>query len=306
MSAKNNLTGSRFRPVVAISIIIFALAGCTTGPGTAIANPFGILGAGSSYVLVLPVKANRPLLELMARSQKEAKDRESLLRAIDRTEVVYAGMYPPSSVSGAASPSLPSALSLRLLASGSYPKAASSLIFPESKGWKKMTKPGVGSWYRAGGTDAALPRSGLVCLSTGGAVPEMLANVRNPGDVQTTGSFASYAATAAVDGRIGLFVSDTKNLLGMIFGPDISFPVQYAEVFASPDSGPAVDGGYRIDAAIKLADARSARALMTLVRLGLTREVRHEDSFVYIADYRVSSEKLVKMASYLYLGSISK
>lgn len=295
MSAKNNLTGSRFRPVVAISIIIFALAGCTTGPGTAIANPFGILGAGSSYVLVLPVKANRPLLELMARSQKEAKDRESLLRAIDRTEVVYAGMYPASS-----------ALSLRLLASGSYPKAAASLIFPESKGWKKMTKPGVGSWYRAGGTDAALPRSGLVCLSTGGAVPEMLANVRNPGDVQTTGSFASYAATAAVDGRIGLFVSDTKNLLGMIFGPDISFPVQYAEVFASPDSGPAVDGGYRIDAAIKLADARSARALMTLVRLGLTREVRHEDSFVYIADYRVSSEKLVKMASYLYLGSISK
>jgi len=303
LSAKNDMTGSRFRPVVLVSIVLFALAGCTTGPGTAIANPFGILGAGSSYLLVLPVKANRPLLELMAQAQKETKDRESLLRAIDRTDVVYAGMYPPPSASGAA---LPSALSLRLLASGSYPRAAASLIFPESKGWKKMTKPGAGSWYRAGGTDAALPRSGLVCLSTGGAIPEMLANIRKPGGVQTSAAFASYAATAAVDGRIGLFVSDARNLLEMIFGPDITFPVQYAEVFAYPDTGPTVAGGYRIDAAIKLADARSARALMTLVRLGLTREVRLEDSCVYITDYRVSSEKLVKMASNLYLGSISK
>lgn len=271
-----------------IVLFILTLGGCATTKSDLSSAPFSVLGSGASYYLVVPVKANRDLLDRYASKQK---DSASLSLILDRTQMVYAGLYSDTS------------FSKRLLATGSFPKAASAIIFSDSKGWEKKSKKNIGFWYHRENIDAVIPKNGLVCISTADdGMETILGNFASPEPVQISPSFDMYTAHASSESRIGLYVSDAASLVGLVLGPEITLPIVYTEIYADPmlDSLDPTQTVYVLSARIVLNDVRTARAMMTLLRLALQTDVRLEGSSVYMDSYSVSAEKLAEFASCLY------
>ncbi len=307
----------RFVAVLSAFAALF-LAGCKTGPAVLPDNPFNILGSGASYYLVLPVDANRDLLKQLAASQTNS---DSLLQAVDRTSVIYAGLY--KAADNAADMSAAASGTVRLAATGFFPRMASPAVFAKTKGWKKIVGESGASWYKNGAYEASIPKNGLVCLSSGGGIETILKNIETPLPVSLSPAFIEYASAAAVDGRIGIFVSDTQALAARLLGPEITLPVSYAEIFAervvaSPvprtvqnaaagdaqsdaQSAGSTENTYDISAHIVLTDARTARSIKTLISLLLSAEVRIEGEQIYVSSYNVTAEKLVEIARILYL-----
>lgn len=265
------------------------MTACKTVSPVPPGNPFSVLGAGASYYLVLPVDANRELLTVIAGKQKES---ESLLRALERTEMLYAGVYKNPALDG---------FSFRLLATGFFPVAAKPLLFPESKGWKKVRAKGIGTWYHSDLFDASLPKSGLVCIASGNVMEAILGNLKTPEEVQLDPAFVSWVSAEATGGKIGLYVSDASELVSLIMGPEIQLPVSRAEIYAesTKESG----GAYLISARVVLADARSARSMYTLVRFALGLDARLDNENLYISGFPVTAEKLAETAQSLYFIS---
>lgn len=265
----------------ALSLVALLYASCATGRFIAPRDPLSLPGDGASAYFVIPVEANRQLVDLVARNLSGSGDSSA---AIGRARVLYAGVWPDGS--------------LRLAATGSFPASAAPFAFPASKGWAKVLGAGSSAWYRSASADAAIPASGLVCFAKGdGAIEAMLANLKSPPAVDTSPSFAAYAANAGADGRVGVFVRDGGNLLAALLGPDVSLPVSFAEIFASPD---AAAGEYDVSAVVVTADARSARAMAALFRLALPCAARYENERVYVSGCRISAEKLAETAGSLY------
>lgn len=272
-----------FLPLALVSAIF--LAGCATRALPVPTDPFAILEDGAAVYAVFPAGSHRPLLELLARKQK---DGDALLRAFDRTDLVYA------SFSGGSS--------LRLLALGDFPRGASSLYFPASKGWKKKSTGELGGWYSAPSMDAAVPRSGMVLLSSAGGMEAFLGSLKNPVPVSVPPSFAAFASNAEADGRIGVFLARTDFLAAAVLGPDISLPVLYAELYALAPDGTGADSlsPYLVSARIVMQDARTARAMATLLRVTAGGGVRLEKETVHVDSVPVTAEKLVEWAGKLY------
>jgi hypothetical protein len=275
----------RFRPsyvfLCVLSLIALFLASCATARFSAPRDPVSLPGAGASVYFVIPVEANRELVDLLARNLSGGSDASA---AIGRARVLYAGVWPDGN--------------LRLAATGSFPAGAASFAFPASQGWTKVRGADSSVWYHSASADAAIPVNDLVCFAKGpGAIEAMLANLKNPPAVETSASFAAYAAASEADGRVGVFVRDGENLLAAILGPDVSLPVSFAELYASRD---AESGDYDILATIATADVRSARAMAALFRLALSCEARYENDRVYISGYRISAEKLAETTGSLY------
>ncbi len=272
-------------PLVFFSVVL--LAGCATRSPVGPADPFSVLEHGASVYAVFPAESHRPLLDLLARNQK---DGDALLRAFDRTDMVYASVSPGSS--------------FRLLVAGNFPRGTSSLYFPSSKGWTKKNSSDLGTWYRAATMDAAVPKSGMVLLSSAGGMETFLGNLKNPVPVSLSPSFNSYVSNAETDGRIGVFLMHADFLTKTVLGPDVSLPVQYAEIYAQAPITREFESGspYLVSARIVMQDERTARAMSTLLRLITGSGIRLEKETVYIDSFPVSAEKLVEWAEKLYFN----
>lgn len=259
-------------------------------------DPLAVIGKGASYYIVFPVKQNLELVKLFAEKQKDAK---ALLQAAERTDKVFAGVFGSD---------------LRLMAKGSFPKAATSIIFPASKGWKKVSEAGTGSWYVSGSTNAAIPRQNVVLMTSGAStgagagtgIQDMLHNLGVPPMPVASPDFTSYAALDSTDGKIGMYVSDVQSLVSSLLGLDITFPVQYAEIYALPgsktESSEALQ--YTVSIHAVLNDTRSSKAMTTILRLALPQlEVKIDGTDLYVSSFVISAEKLVETVGNLYFNN---
>jgi len=276
--------------VLAFSFMLtVSLAGCVSNAAIMPKDPLAVLGKGASYYIVFPVKQNLELVKLFAARQK---DGATLLQAADRTDIVYAGIFGSD---------------MRLMATGSFPKAAAPVVFPAIKGWKKVSESGIGSWYTSGSANAAIPRQNVVLMTSGAGTGEgmrdMLHNLDVPQMPVASPDFTSFAAIVPPDGRIGMYLSDVQSLTTLLLGPDISLPVQYAEIYAIPqakaESGDTLRYLVSIHAVLK--DSRSSKAMTTLLRLALPRlEVKIDGMDLYISSIEITAEKLVELVGNMY------
>jgi len=287
-----------FAPVFAFIIALalslaltVSLAGCASSAVNVPKDPLAVIGKGASCYIVFPVKQNLELVRLFTANQK---DRASLLQAADRTDIVYAGIF---------------GTDLRLMASGSFPKAAASVIFPAIKGWKKVSENGTGSWYVSGTTNAAIPRQNVALMTSGAGtnagIQDMLNNLRIPSMPVVSPDFTSFAATVPSDGRIGMYLSDVHSFTTLFLGPDVSLPVQYAEMYVIPkikaESGDALQYFVSIHAVLK--DSRSAKAMTTLLHLALPLvEVKIDGTDLYVSGIDITAEKLVELVGNMYFN----
>jgi len=263
--------------MVLLSLTI-SLAGCASGTAIIPKDPLSVIGKGASYYVVFPVKQNIELVKLFAGKQK---DGAALLQAADRTDKVYAGIFGSD---------------LRLMATGSFPKGAASVIFPGIKGWKKVSEKGTGSWYTSGLTNAAIPRQNVVLTTigttTGTGMQDMLRNLGVPPIPVASPDFTSYAALDSLDGKIGIYISDVHSFVAILLGLDISLPVQYAEIYALR---------YSVSIHAVLKDSRSSKAMTTLLRLALPQlEAKIDGTDLYISSIDITAEKLVELAGNMY------
>lgn len=229
-----------------------SLVSCATKPAPVSGNGFALLGNGASAYISLPVARNRELASLFAASAGE----QSMKDALERTELVQLAAFPDGE--------------LRLVASGNFPHSLSSFAFPRSKGWKKTTVKGTGSWYTRDGLDAAIPQNGLACVvrraqgaqseqgaqgaqseqsaqgaqdpqsarnaTARGGIETVLDAVRNPSVSSLPGDFTALANEGVADGGIFLLVTDAAPWISYMLGPDVTLPVDYAIVSAFPQS----------------------------------------------------------------------
>jgi len=279
-----------FAAVFAFSLVLtFSFAGCASSAASISKDPLAVLGKGASYYIVFPVKQNLELVKLFA---DKHKDGAALLQAADRTDIVYAGIY---------------GTDMRMMATGSFPKAAATVIFPAIKGWKKVSENGTGNWYSSGSTNAAIPRQNVVLMTSGSGtntgMQDMLNNLRIPPMPVASPDFTSFAAIVPPDGRIGLYLSDVQSFTTLFLGPDVSLPVQYAELYAIPqakaESGDALRYSVSIHAVLK--DSRSSKAMTMLLHLALPQlEVKIDGMDLYVFSIDITAEKLVELVGNMY------
>jgi len=273
-------------PLFAFAVLsLLASAGCASRPPAASSDFLSALGSDASLYVVIPARSHRPLLDLIAEAQG---DGDGLQRAFDRTDLVYASV----SQSG----------SLRMIATGSFPRSGASLYFPSSKGWKKTGVSGVGTWYASPVMEAAVPKSGMVLLASAGGMEGFLGSVKSPVPRTFPLSFSSYASNAETDGRIGVYLARADLPAEAFAGAGISLPVRYAEIYAAaPDAGSSgPDAPYLLSAHVVLHDARTARAMSALLRVTTGAMVRLDGESVYIDSFPVAAEKLAELAGKLY------
>ena len=256
-------------------------------------DPLSVIGKGASSYIVFPVKQNLELIQLFAGKQK---DEASLMQAAGRTDIVYAGIF---------------GTDIRLMASGSFPKAAAPVVFPSIKGWKKVSETGTGSWYTSGSTNAAIPRTNMVLMTSGNAstsvdgMRDMLANLGLPPMPVASPDFTSFASIVPSDGRIGMYLSDVQSFTALFMGPDVSLPVQYAEAYAIPQvktesADPLL---YSISIHAVLKDSRSAKAMTTLLRLAMPQaDARIDGTDLFISGIDITAEKLVELVGNMYFN----
>lgn len=280
------------------------LSGCATGVPAISGDPLAALGEGAAVYAVIPVGENRELLSLLAK----AIDPDSKIdAALDRTVTAYAAFFGDGNI--------------RLLAEGSFPKAAARLAFPSSKGWKKVTVKGTGSWYRrstidatgtndatgtidARGTiDASLPGNGLACVATGNGegMLALLANLRSPPSSPVGADFAPAGDALSSGGAIGVYVADPAPWITKILGPDVSLPVDHAVIRAIPATGEGRNREYDVSIRIETGDARTAKAMKTLLRLALQDgEPVENGTEVTVSGARFTVGELVDFTENLY------
>lgn len=272
-------------------------AGCATAPHALARDPFSILGDGAALYVAFPVAENRELAGLLAES---VAPYGGAGKAIERTQRAYVAIYPDGA--------------MRLVAQGSYPRSAAPLIFPSSKGWKKITAGGA-TWYRRDSVDAALPQSGLALIAAKSDMAAMIAALKAPAGGTSVGSVSSSSLTgsgfpefvsadlASGSGAIHVYVADASPLIGSVLGPDLSLPVDHATVRAIPvrSGAEALSSQYRVSITVSARDARTEKAMASIVRLAFPDSkpaVLGTD--IAIPEFSMSAEKLVDFAKNLY------
>ena len=272
-------------------------AGCATAPRALSRDPFSVLGDGAALYIAFPVAENRALADMLAESI--APD-GGAGKAIERTQRAYAAIYSDGA--------------MRLVAQGSYPRSAAPLIFPSSKGWKKMSA-GASNWYRRDSVDAALPQSGLALIAAKSDMAAMLSALKAPagGSSAGTASGSSLAASgfsqlasadlASGSGAINIYVADAAPWIESLLGADITLPVDHAAIRALPirpgtEEG---SGSYRVSITVSARDARTAKAMASIVRLAFSdSKPAVSGTDIVIPEFSMSAEKLVDFAKNLY------
>jgi hypothetical protein len=135
----------------------------------------------------------------------------------------------------------------------------------------------------------------------------MLANLQTPPILtDVSPAFSEYAAIPQTSGTIGVYIADASFLVANILGPDVSLPIDHAEFYAKPidDPEPGTALSYQVSGRIALKDARSARPMMTMLRLAIPHVSFTQDgASLTVSDLRVSAEKLVEIAGNMYFKS---
>lgn len=299
MSKSNRIRGRFFIRRASIAFLFsalfaFTVTGCKTGVPVLSSNGLDIIGEGAAFYLVLPVVKNRELLVSFAKTQKDA---DSLITAINRTSLVHAGMFKKGEDGTYTS---------RLLATGSFPTSASYMIFPKAKGWNRVRGQDGKKWYQNADIEASIPKSGLVFISSGNDIAAMLDNFDSPTPISLPEGFRQFSLNAQSESQIALFVPDAKNLVSLILGGDITLPVIWAEIYADRIDGETdadrAENSYIVTANVELSDTRSARAMLTLLRLTISANITLDGSTLRIISPSIPGEKLVEFASLLYLN----
>lgn len=289
-----------------------SLASCATKPASVPEDIFATLGGGASAYFSFPLTGNRELASLFALSVGET----SLTDALDRTDIVQGAAFSDGEI--------------RIVARGNYPRSLSGFAFPRSKGWKKTTVKGTGSWYSRDIVDAAIPQSGLACVvrrkaaepadglmtdsrlgdaqqgRTSRGIEAVLGGLRNPSIAPFPGDFAALANDGANDGGIFLLVNDAAPWVTLMLGPDVALPVEYALMSAFPepveratvsDDGPL----YSVSVSVTAKDARTARAMLTILRLAFPQyQVGAFEREIRVEGVTVTAAALVDFARNLY------
>ena len=283
----------------ALAAVAFAatlFSGCATVRARVERNPLAALSDAGAFYLVIPVKGNEELVSLAVTA---FVGKASAQKIVERTDVVYACAQAPTD----------GTRSVRVIATGSFPKSAASFAFRESAGWERRSSPGL-TWYHAQGVDVAIPARGTLCAVAQGAEPNAQgAEIRDLASRVSTGDasggavsreFAEYAATAAKSGTLGFFLADPDTFALKLLGPDVTLPVRFAEGYAVRQEG----GNYAARIRITLSDARSAKALRPLIALAFRDAaitVAVEGDAVTVSGFRVTKEKLAELAFFSYL-----
>jgi hypothetical protein len=292
--------------ITAIAFAATAVSGCATVRSRVERNPLAALSDSGALYLVIPVRGNEELVTLALTA---FTGKASAQKVVERTDVVYACTQGPSAETQAAD-----TRTVRVIATGSFPKSAAGFAFRESAGWERRSASGM-SWYHAPGVDVAIPARGTLCAVASGSgaggensrgvtqdaeIRDLLARVASGNALggAVSREFATYAANAANSGPIGFFVADPDIIAQRILGPDVSLPMRFAEGYAERQE----DGAYALRARITLADARSAKALRPLIaRAFRGAEVSVDGDAVTVSGFRVEKEKLAELAFFSYL-----
>lgn len=293
------------RPAIAFAVAVafaLSLASCATKPASLPEDIFATLGGGASAYFSFSLAGNRELASLFARSVGET----SLTDALDRTDIVQGAAFSDGEI--------------RIVARGNYPRSLSCFAFPRSKGWKKTTVQATGSWYSRGVVDAAIPRNGLACVvrrkaaekadlqqgSGSRGIETVLGGLRNSSIAPLPGDFTALANDGAKDGGIYLLVNDAAPWVSLMLGPDVTLPVEYALMSAFPtpaDRATVPDDGplYSVSIAVTAKDARSARAMLTILRLAFPQyQVGAFEREIRVEGVSVTAAALVDFARNLY------
>lgn len=285
---------------------VLLVVGCASVPFSFRGNPLSLLGEGADAWLVVPVSRNRRLLDIVAAGNPGMGASE---RALDRTETLYAGLWGKDSSDGRDSAAGPDgagsvadstpARDLRILATGSFPKSARSIVFPSSRGWVRAKDDAHGPWYTLGDVGASIPASGLYCMAEKTVMPSILARISDGSNRSTSipGDFEAYLLAPAADGRIALFIDNPRWLVSAILPPDADFGIENILIFARPDDA---DENYLVSARISLADQRSSRALAAIVRLTLGCPATAVAADVIVSDYGIPTKRLADFADFFY------
>lgn len=291
------------------------LSSCATSPYAFRSSPLAALGSEGGAYLIVPVAANRALLEAASRKAGQSISPS----ALDRARVVYASWSRDTGESGE------SGSSTRILAVGSFPKRFATLAFPSSKGWVRVTDDAGSKWYQKEGWGAAIPRNGLFASSAD--MPSFLADIeRESGDVTDfPPQLVDYLNESEKDGRVAILVRDAsiftslfagnkpagnnaddgaaadgETVGGAATGGGLLLPIEEALVFAAPRAD-----SYELTLHLEAGDARRSRALAALARLAFGARsqsgsigVSTEGSRVTVSGLVLSVEALAEFARF--------
>lgn len=277
---------------LALAALTLALASsCAIMPKPLASDAFSALGSGADAYLALPVAENRSLIEEAA---KKFADPKAVSDALDKTTIVYAALFPDSSI--------------RIAALGAYPKSASPLIFQKSKGWVPVKGEGKARWYRSGEMDAAIPASGLLLISVRGGIETLLANGANGSNaangtdaIATSAAFSRYVNAGAQKG-LAFFTSRPGLFIEKLAGEGITLPVLDVTCVLMP-LPPAVTQEselWELTLTMRFQDDRSLKMTQTLIRLAMGRQIRSEGLYGYMEGLTFTREQLAAYASFLY------
>lgn len=287
--------------IVALTVVF--LASCATAPGQISGSAFSALGDGALCYLVFPVREHQSLARRIG-----GQGEENLARAIDRTDRLWAGLYPAS---GSAEVNN----SIRLVASGSYPKSARSLVFPSSKGWVPALESAHGPWYFRGSEGGSIPRSGLYVQASVQDLPSILERLdEGTGDLSYHPPALDEAVrTNSRDPRLILWAPDPVALFSPLLQGipllNLSAPARDLIVFAQRDA--TTSDRYNLSARFETTDAKNARAFSALFRLALrsffrTTEgitegtITSEGTFIRMEGYSLSDDSLADLIRFFY------
>ena len=291
---------ARLAGIVALTALF---AACATAPFSFRSDPLSLLGEGADAWLIVPVQANRRLLEIVAAKNPGLGASD---RAVDRTETLYAGIYGGTSSDGSGTmpAGSPATADLRLIATGSFPKSARSVVFPKSRGWVRSDDDAWGPWYALDGVGASIPEPGLYCMADKAALPPILKRIAKgaEGAVALPPALEGFLVAPASDGRIALFIDNPRRLVEAILPPEADFGIEDILVFARPNGAPGakVTEMYSLSARIRVADARSSRALAALLRIILNCRATAADNGVIVSDCELSAERLADLTGFFY------
>ncbi len=294
------------------------LSSCATSPYAFRSSPLAALGSEAGAYLIVPVAANRALLEAASRNSGQSISPS----ALDRARVVYASWSRDTGDSGESGES---GSSTRILAVGSFPKRFATLAFPSSKGWVRVTDDAGSKWYQKEGWGAAIPRNGLFASSAD--MPSFLADIeRESGDVTDfPPQLVDYLNESEKDGRVAILVRDAsiftslfagnkpagnnaddgaaadgETVGGAATGGGLLLPIEEALVFAAPRAD-----SYELTLHLEAGDARRSRALAALARLAFGARsqsgsigVSTEGSRVTVSGLVLSVEALAEFARF--------
>jgi len=271
--------------VLAVLITLMVLkGGCVTRLGIAEIDP-AILFQNADCLLIVPVQANRALVDLIASGSSGTAETSQLF---DRTRRVILALY--------ADQTEPSGWQARFFASGEYPATFARFAFPASKGWERHSKKGLPVWYESDRLAVSLPRREQAFVVSGQRAGEGVQEL-----LQKNLSRKQSGINPLPDrlrqhqffgDEILIWTDKPEILTSSIIGPLIRLPLDSAELILVPS-----DGQYLLCARLELSDARTVRVVRSMLVLAFGIEFKSEGRILFIENVPVSTAVLAETLS---------